>query len=67
MDKQTKQQALLQRLHNLSAQPQELGRYTIELLGKERGIQVVSIALEILAAAPGTEVRKVSEARMVLL
>jgi hypothetical protein len=51
MDKQTKQQEILQRLHNLADQPSTQARYALELLDQERGNQVVSAALDIVTAA----------------
>lgn len=59
MDKQTKQQEILQRLHNLADQPSTQARYALELLDQERGNQVVSAALDIVTAADTPEARPV--------
>ncbi len=59
MDKQKKQQAILQRLHGLAGKPSEQARYALELLDQERGNQVVSAALDIVTAAATPEARPV--------
>jgi hypothetical protein len=59
MDKQKKQQAILQRLHSLADQPGEQARYALELLDQERGNQVVSAALDIVTAAATPEARPI--------
>jgi hypothetical protein len=52
MDKQTKQQAILQRLHGLAGQPGTQVHYALELLDQECGNQGVSAALDIVPPLP---------------
>jgi hypothetical protein len=52
MNKQTKQQAILQQLSNLAHQPLEQAHYALEVLERERGKQVVSAALAALSNTP---------------
>jgi len=59
MDKQTRQRAILQRLHSLVDQPGEQARYALGLLDQQHGNQVVSAALDIVTAAATPEARPV--------
>lgn len=61
MNKQTKQQATLQRLRSLADRPEEHVRYALELLDRERSSQIVPEALSVITAAA------IAEARPVLL
>jgi len=57
MDKQAKQRAILQKLKNLPSD--ERVSYALELLDKERGIQIVSAALAILTPTAPLDARPI--------
>lgn len=52
MPKPTKVPAAVERLRALADQPEAQVAYALDLLGRERGIQVVSAALAVVRAAP---------------
>ncbi len=59
MDKQAKQRELIHRLMGLADQPQTQVGFALELLNRERGIQVISAALSVFTSAAVPEVRPV--------
>ncbi len=59
MNKQTKQQEMLYHLRSLTHQPDEQVRYSLEILERERGKQVVSEALVVLTREPILQARPI--------
>lgn len=57
MDKQAKQRELIHLLMGLADQPQAQVGFALELLNRERGVQVLSAALSVFTSAVVPEAR----------